>query len=221
MKAIAIRTCAVLLVLPLFTAAHAENMLGVGAKAGTLGLGIEGTWRPSKYFDIRFGANQYDYDDSGTFASINYDAQLNLDNLYVTGNFTFPSSPLRLTLGAYENGNEFNGTSDDNGPILFLGGDPYPSDAVGTLTSGASFEGPSPYVGVGYDFTVFGRIGMNLDFGVLWQGEPDVTLTADGVLSGDPTFEASLESERLLLEEELNDLKVWPVVSLGFVVNFL
>ena len=221
MKTITIRTCMVLLVLPLFTTANAENLLGVGAKAGTLGIGVEGTWRPTKMFDIRFGANQYDYVDNGFYASVYYDAQLNLDSFYLTGNFNFPSSPLRLTIGAYENGNELNGTSGDNGPIMFLGGDPYPSDAVGVLTSNASFDGPSPYVGVGYDFTVFGRIGMNLDFGVLWQGEPEVSLAADGALSGDPTFEASLEAERLLLEEELSDMKVWPVVSLGFVVNFL
>ena len=68
---------------------------------------------------------------------------------------------------------------------------------------------------------VFGTVGMNLDFGVLWQGSPEVTLTADGVLSGNPTFEASLEAERVMLEDELGTLKAWPVVSLGFVVNFL
>ena len=210
----------VLLVLPLFTTANADNMLGIGAKAGTLGIGVEGTWRPIKYFDVRLGANQYDYEDNGRHASINYDAELNLDNYYITGNLNFPASPFRLTVGAYENGNEFNAASGDNGPIISIGGDPYPSDAVGTVTSNASFDGPSPYVGVGYDFTIFGRFGMNLDFGVLLQGEPEVTLDADGVLAGDPTFEASLEAERLLLEEELSDMKVWPVVSLGFVVNF-
>ena len=216
-----IRTFVLLLALPAFTAANAENMLGVGAKAGTLGLGVEAMWRPVSFMDIRFGANQYDYEDNGYYANVNYDAVLNLDTYYVTGNLHFPASPFRLTMGVYQNGNEVNGTSAENDPILFIGGDPYPADAVGTLTTQATFASQSPYVGVGYDVRVFGTIGLNLDFGVLWQGSPEVALSADGALSGDPTFEASLDAERLLLEEELSDMKVWPVVSLGFVVNFL
>jgi len=74
---------------------------------------------------------------------------------------------------------------------------------------------------VGYDFSLFGKVGMNLDFGVLWQGSSNVEIGVDGVLAGDPTFQASLEAERLELEDEISDYKVWPVISLGFVVNFL
>ena len=221
MKTTILRTCVPLLALPLFTTANADNLLGIGARAGTLGLGVEATFRPLKFMDIRLGANQYDYADNGFYANVNYDAELNLDNYYVTANFLFPASPLRLTLGAYQNGNEFNGTSGDNAPILFVGGDPYPTDAVGTMTTQATFSSTSPYFGVGYDFKLFGAVGMNLDFGVLWQGSPEVSLSADGVLSGDPAFEASLEAERLLFEHELSSMKAWPVVSLGFVVNFL
>ena len=62
---------------------------------------------------------------------------------------------------------------------------------------------------------------MNLDFGVLWQGSPRVEIASDDFLSGNPTFEASLEAERQELEDNLSDYKIWPVVSLGFVVNFL
>ena len=105
--------------------------------------------------------------------------------------------------------------------IIVVGGDPYPSDAVGTVSSNASFASTSPYLGFGYDFTLFGTVGLNLDFGVLWQGSPEVSIAADGILSDDPTFEASLEAERLALEDDISDFKVWPVASLGFVVNFL
>ena len=62
---------------------------------------------------------------------------------------------------------------------------------------------------------------MNFDLGVLWQGEPSVTLTADGgLLENDPTFLAALETERLELEAEFEDYKAFPVLSLGFSVNF-
>jgi hypothetical protein len=221
MKTLLIRTCVIALGLGAMSSASADNALGFGVKAGTLGLGVEGTWRPLPYLDVRFGANQFDYSDTRSETGVVYDAELNLDNYYVTGNFRFPLSPFRVTAGLYSNGNEVNAVSGDNGAIIFIGGDPYPADAVGTLSARGSFDSTSPYVGVGYDFSLFGKVGMNLDFGVLWQGSPQVEITSDGFLSGNPTFEASLEAERQELEDNLSDYKVWPVVSLGFVVNFL
>lgn len=200
-------------------AAHADNDFGLGIKAGTLGAGLEGTWRPLPYLDIRIGANMYDFEDSGSQAGVNYNAELNLESYYGTLNFRFPMSPMRVTVGAFGNGNELNMVSMDS-TFVTIGGDIYPSDAVGTLTSTTSFAGTAPYLGVGFDFSLFRKVGMNLDFGVLWQGEPEVTLLADGPLASDPGFQSSLEAERQELFEEVKDFKAWPVLSLGFVVNF-
>ena len=216
-----LRACMLLLALAASGNASADHNFGVGVKAGTLGIGVEGTWRPLPYIDLRLGANQFDYAENGVYGGVNYDAEINLDNYYVTGNVHFPLSPFRLTGGLYSNGNEFNAVSGDNGAIILIGGDPYPADAVGTLSATAAFDSTSPYFGVGFDFTVLGKVGLNLDFGVLWQGSPQVSMSADGLLAGNPTFAESLEAERAELENELGDYKAWPVVSLGFVFNFL
>ncbi len=216
-----LRACVLLSAFAVTGTAVADHNFGVGVKAGTLGIGVEGTWRPLPYIDLRVGANQYDYKDSGLYGGVNYDAEFNLDNYYVTGNLRFPLSPFRLSGGLYSNGNEFNAVSGDNGAIIFIGGDPYPADAVGTLSAGAAFDSTSPYVGVGFDFTVLGKVGLILDFGMLWQGSPQVSMSADGPLAGIPMFEASLDAERAELEDQLSDYKAWPVVSLGFVFNFL
>ncbi len=221
MTTLSLRVCALIAALTATGTALADHNFGVGVKAGTLGIGVEGTWRPLPYLDLRAGANQYDYSDSGFYTGINYDAEINLDSYYVTGNLSFPLSPFRLTGGLYSNGNEFNASSGDNGAIIVIGGDPYPADVVGTLSAKAAFDSTSPYFGVGFDFTVLGKVGMNLDFGVLWQGSPQVSMATDGLLAGDPIFEASLDAERAELENELGDYKAWPVVSLGFVFNFL
>ena len=221
MKNLSLRLCLLIAGLAATGTALADHNFGVGVKAGTLGIGVEGTWRPLPYIDFRAGTNQYDYSDSGNFAGINYDAEANLDNYYVTGNLRFPLSPFRLTGGLYSNGNELNARSGDNGAIIFVGGDPYPADAVGTLSATAAFDNTSPYFGVGFDFTLLGKLGMNLDFGVLLQGSPRVSVAADGLLAGNPTFEASLDAERAEIENELGNYKAWPVVSLGFVFNFL
>ena len=199
--------------------AVADNNFGVGVKAGTLGAGIEGTWRPVPYLDVRVGTNFFDYDDTGTQAGVNYDATLSLDTIYATANFHFPLSPMRVTAGLHSNGNELKLESAEEGSFE-IGGTTYTGAEVGTLRSTSTFSSTSPYLGFGFDFSVAGKVGLNLDLGVLWQGDPDVSVAADGLLASDPTFLQSLEEERLELEDEVSDFKAWPVISLGFVYNF-
>ena len=194
---------------------------GVGVKAGTLGLGVEGRWSPIELIDFRAGVNSYDYDTDESTAGIDYDATLALDSYYVTGNINFPLSPLRLTAGAFANSNELQVTSQDTGgQDIELGGVTFPSDVVGTVSGGVGFDDFAPYVGVGFDFEPFDKFGLNLDIGLLWQGEPGVALSADGTGAGNPAFDAALEVERQELEDDLSDYKAWPVLSLAFIYNF-
>ena len=215
----------VLATLALFACGTASADFGVGMKAGTLGLGAEARWSPLPWIDFRFGANSYDYEDNGSQAGINYDATFVLDNYYATGNFRFPLSPFRVTAGAFSNGNEFRMQSQDNGNTTFvIGSGTFDASDVGMLKSVTSFSSTSPYVGVGFDFEVLGKVGLNLDFGVLWQGDPEVTLEASGLATAPADVQAlllpALETERLELEDEVSDFKAWPVLSLGFVYNF-
>lgn len=204
-------------------AANAD--FGVGIKAGTLGIGIEARWSPIPWFDIRAGANRYDYENNGTQAGVDYDATLVLDNYFLTANVKFPLSPFRLTVGAFSNGNEFQMVSQDTGGANFdIGGVSFSSGDVGALQSTTSFADTAPYLGVGFDFEVFGKVGLNLDLGVLWQGDPIVTLEATGLAAAPPLVQAllqpAIEIERQQLEDEMSDFKAWPVISLGFVYNF-
>ena len=198
---------------------------GVGLKAGTLGLGVEGRWKALPWLDVRVGYNTFEYDDSGTEAGVAYDGTFALDTIYATGNFRFPLSPFRVTAGVVSNGNEFTLASKDTGGLSFdIGNDTFSAADVGTLQSVTSFTSTAPYVGVGYDFEIFGKVGLNLDFGVLWQGEPSVTLEATGFDTAPQAVQdaliVELETERLELEDEMKTFKAWPVISLGFVYNF-
>lgn len=212
---------AALAALALCTCSIASADFGFGLKAGTLGVGIEGRWSFLPWLDVRLGANRYDYDDDGSQAGINYDSTFALDTFYVTGNLRVPLSPFRITAGAFDNRNEFlMGSTDMGGANFDIGGATFSAADVGTLNGVASFSAVSPYLGVGYDIEILGKVGVNLDFGVLWQGVPTVTLQADGAAADLPAFQDALELERLELEDELDDFKAWPVVSLGFVYNF-
>lgn len=218
-------TKAALIALVLTTSGAANADIGIGVKAGTLGLGLEGRWSPLPWLDLRAGVNQYDYDATGAQAGIDYDATLALDTYYLTGNFRFPLSPFRVTAGAFTNGNELQMTSQDTlGTDFNIGGVPFSSADVGALQSITSFGGTAPYLGVGFDFEIFGKAGLNFDFGVLWQGEPTVSLIATGLDTAPPQTQTlllpALEAERLELEDEVSDYKAWPVLSLSFVYNF-
>ena len=199
--------------------AVADNNFGIGLKAGTLGIGVEGMWRPLPYMDIRLGANSYEYDYDGTQAGVNYDATLNLETFYATLNFHFPVSPLRISLGAYSNGNGFDLVSAETGSYD-IGGTTFTAADIGQLTSTTSFSSTAPYLGFGFDFSIGGKVGLNMDFGVLWQDEPIVTMNSTGLLANDPTFLAAVETERQQLQDDMSSFKAWPVISLGFVFNF-
>jgi hypothetical protein len=199
--------------------ANADNNIWLGVKAGTLGVGLEGTWRPIDWLDIRLGGSKYDYNETGAQAGINYDATLGLQTYYLTGNFRFPLSPFRVTAGLYSNSNEIKMVSIDT-PTFDIGGTTYTSTEVGTLTSATSWDSTSPYFGAGFDFELLGKVGMTFDFGVLWQGDPKVSLGATGTLAGAQSFLDDLETERAELTDKVDVLKAYPVVSLGFNFNF-
>lgn len=221
MKSLRMKSLAALAVLFASASASANDAFWFGVKAGTLGVGGEVTWRPLEWLDLRAGANWYDYDDNGGQAGIDYDGTLALNNYYLTGNFRFPLSPFRLTAGAYQNQNELQLVSQDAASYL-IGNNPTPYTPadVGTITAVAGFDSVSPYIGAGFDFDVMDRLGLSLDFGVLWQGEPTVTMTADGLLGSDPGFLADLNDEIADLQDDVSDLKAYPVVSLGVSFNF-
>ncbi|HSG97127.1 MAG TPA: hypothetical protein VLA11_03980 [Woeseiaceae bacterium] len=210
----------------LLASGSAAADFGVGVKAGTLGLGVEARWDPPvPWFDLRVGYNRYDYDAAADYAGIDYDATLALDNYYLTGNIKFPASPFRLTLGAYSNGNELQMLSADAGGLtLDIGGAPFPVAAIGALRSTTSFDSTAPYAGVGFDFEVLGKAGLNLDFGVLWQGDPTVVLEATNWDNLSAVEQAllgpALAAEQAELQDEISDYKAWPVISLSLVYNF-
>jgi len=196
-----------------------DSNFGVGVKAGTLGLGLEVRWDALPIVDFRLGANSYELDADDSYAGIEYEGTLDLETYYLTANFNFPLSPFRITAGVFSNGNELNMTSAVAGDFI-IGGDPYTAAQVGTLTTNTSFESTAPYLGIGLDFELFGKAGLNFDLGMLWQDVPLVTLEANGLLANDPFFQASLAAEQQDLTDDLSDFKAYPVISLAFVYNF-
>lgn len=215
-----IAACTALLAGSVGTANADDSNWGVGVKAGTLGLGVEARWAGLPWVDLRIGGNAYTYETNQRYANVRYDTELDLQTYYLTANFHFPLTPLRFTAGAFSNGNEATMVAAETGDFT-LGGQTWTQAQVGTLTGSTTFGSTSPYAGFGLDFELFGKAGLNFDVGVLWQGEPEVSLVAvGGTEQGNPLFEASLQAEAEALSRDISNLKAYPVVSLSFVYNF-
>jgi hypothetical protein len=203
------------IVLPLGCGTVAADSIAVGAKAGTTGLGIEATWRLTDSVNLRGGYYAFDYGTDLEEEGVEYDGDLKLRNAAVFADWHPFGGSFRLSAGGVQSGNKFLGSADGD---LDVGDSTY----AGQLEAEVSWSGLAPYLGIGFGNAMRGgRLSFSFDLGVMFTGSPDVRL--DGSVN-DPALEDAfaedLARERDNLEDELSDVKYYPVVSLGFAYRF-
>lgn len=203
------------IVLPLGSGTAAAGSFAVGGKAGTTGLGIEATWRLTDSVNLRGGYYAFDYGTDLEEEGVEYDGDLKLRNAAVFADWHPFGGAFRLSAGGVQSGNEFLGSADGD---LDVGDNTY----AGQLEAEVSWSGLAPYLGIGFGNAMRGgRLSFSFDLGVMFTGSPDVRL--DGSVN-DPALEDAfaedLARERDNLEDELSDVKYYPVVSLGFAYRF-
>ena len=193
----------------------------VSGKVSTLGVGVEVTTRITPRLNARLGLNAFDYDHSVTEGGIKYDLDLQLRSFSGLLDWHPFAGSFRLSGGLLVNRNEFSAQAGFTTPQL-IGGRTYTPAEIGTLRSNIGFPGLAPYVGIGWGNAVEEgrRWGFVIDLGVVFQGSPDVSLTADGGLVADPIFQADLAREREELAEGLDAFRYYPVIALGISYKF-
>lgn len=198
--------------------AHAEGH-AIGGKAGLLGLGIEYSYSISERIAFRGALYGSGYSFDATEGGIDYDFELNWDSLAVGVDLHPFTGPFRLSLGLLANDNGLSATSTPNQPVQ-VGNTFYTPAEVGTLSGSVGFDGTTPFVGLGWDWSKSKRVGFSLDLGIVSQGSPDVVLVASGLLINDPNFATDLAAEEAELEDALGDLDVLPFASFGVTFRF-
>lgn len=202
----------------------------VDTHAGTMGVGVGGAIQITRNLNTRFGLNGYELsesldieDDSG----LEYDGsvEMEMDNQYLLFDW-YPSrrSAFRVTLGGYLNGNEMSASAmvtDNNTQI----GDA--DAAVGTsATVTLSFKDTAGYAGIGWGNTFRkGLLHFGIDFGVVFQGEPILSLAVvDSCSPGCTISQEDVDQERQELEDEnkdaLDKLEAWPLLQVNLGFNF-
>jgi len=207
--------------------AQASDEWAVGTSASTLGLGLEITKPINNQFNMRFGINKYADTLSREIDQVNYDANISLQTVAFntdwhpfTGGFT---NGLRLTGGFMINNNEITGTAAPADNLTFTIGDTdYSYLADVNVNSKIGFKKIAPYLGFGYDKVSKHNRGLSLtaDFGVLFQGTPEIDTPTVSGADSNLIQQADLDREVLKIEEDLEDFKIWPVISIGLNYQF-
>jgi len=196
--------------------------LGVGAKVGTLGFGGDVIGRINDSLNMRLGLQgiSYNYDD--TYSNIDYDTDLKLFSGMLLADWFPFSNNFRLSAGLMVNDNEVTLTGRPRHGTFNIGGVTYPAYLVGSLTGTVDFNSIAPYAGIGYGgvFSDKSNWSFFFDLGVLFQGSPNVSYSANGPLASDPVFQAQLEKERKELEDDIDEYKYYPVLSMGVTYKF-
>ena len=212
--------------------------IGVGAKISLLGIGGEAAVALTRRINVRGGFNFFNYSDTFSKDGIGYGAQLafrsaeaHLDLFPFAGGFHL--SPGLL----FYNDNHISATASvPPGQAFTLGGASYTSSAANPVTGTAKlgFNKAAPMVTIGFGNLIprnRRRFSLSTEFGVAYTGAPKASLALAGTACSnpavicvnagtDPTVQSNVQSEVAKVNHDVSVLKIWPIASVGFAVNF-
>lgn len=194
----------------------------MGAKASTLGLGVEGNVGLLPRLKFRTGVNLFYFSLDADTSNIDYNVEVDLVSFPVVLDLhPFRDSGFRISAGVLINYNhaDLEGVSKNGYKI---NGTVYSAEQLGTLSGDVDFNKISPYVGIGWETSAGKTKGWSFscDLGVAYHGKADVELKASSPLNGDPIFQKALAKEEQEIEDNLADYQFYPVVSIGVTYKF-
>jgi hypothetical protein len=198
--------------------------LGIAAKVGTLGIGVDVSKSLTPQINGRLGVNFGNVGLNRTDSGIDYDAQLKLSSVQLFGDYyPFSSSSFRVTGGFVAQNNRVAVTSkpSSNGTYT-IAGNQYAASSVGTLNGEYAYGNSiAPYLGIGIGKSTNEGLGFNADLGVMFTGSPKVSLTASNpTFNNNATTRAQIDNQARQTENDLRGFNVYPVLSVGVSYGF-
>jgi hypothetical protein len=188
--------------------AVAAQGIAFGARVGTLGLGGEVAIQLTERLVVRGGMGITPLEPGVSFGDV--DVKLKMPTVYLNdavrlgGGVLFRRRDPEVT-GSFSAAQDIGGTS-------------FTPQEIGTLTGVIVSNRKAPYVLLGFGRHTAPGVGLFLDLGFAFMGDPTVQLGArDGTLSDtvDPLMSA-LQQEAADFESDMRGyLRFWPILSLG------
>ncbi len=197
--------------------------LGVTARVGTLGVGLDVAKSFTSQIDGRLGFNFGSIGTNRTDSGISYDSTLNLSSVQLFGDFYPFGSGFRVTGGLLSQNNRFSVTSTPSAAGTYtIDNTQFSASDVGNLTGEFKYANSiAPYLGIGFGKPANEGLGFNADLGVMFTGAPKVSLNASNpTFNNDPTTRAQLDAQVRQTENDLKGFNVYPVLSIGLSYGF-
>jgi len=201
-------------------AVQAESVsgLGIGVKAGTLGLGADITKSITDTINARVGFNSYKFTTSGEEGDVDYDIDLKWQSTALLLDWHPGGGSFHLTAGYMLNGNKLDMRAKPTSTYT-IGDTTYTQAEVGTLTGTVDMD-DGPYIGLGWGNAARKGFGFSVELGALYQGSPSAQLTATGTLASDPLFQQELAKEEAKANDSLDSYKWYPQIAIGVSYGF-
>jgi len=208
------------------TSIWSNRLYNVGLTAGTLGAGINVATPINDSFQLRLNVNGAKYSHTQKEEDVDYDADLKFANVgLLVDYFPFESVGFHLTGGAYYNGNKIDASGKPNASgNIEINDIEYDVTELGKLDAKLDFDKFAPYAGIGWgnDSRSEG-FGFSLDLGVL-VGQTHVGLTptygSAATAAVRQSIDADIVAEQKKLDDDLDKLKVYPVIMFGVTYTF-
>ncbi|MDD9892730.1 MAG: hypothetical protein OXT49_04370, partial [Gammaproteobacteria bacterium] len=197
-----------------------QGNFAVGFSAGTLGAGVDAIYGVSDRLNLRANFRAFDrsadFEADGNGSELDYSGDLELSNLGFGIDYHPFDGGFRFSAGLQISGNEVTATATCNraGGCSFGNGIiPQGSSA----TANFDLSGTHPYVGIGWGNPVSDGIpfGLFFDFGLMFQGTPEVSVVAQCDAAFQAQCDSDAEDEERELQEDAEDFEVYPIVNVG------
>jgi len=206
--------------------------LGVGAKAGINGAGLNLSVGLTKTINLRLSVSQVSIDDETESVTVgddgaegDIDAELEFDfgsNAVVLDWHVF-NGGFRVTAGMFKQ----TGAVDLTGSLqsdIIVDGQPLATTDLGDISGEVKLsDSYQPYLGIGWGRAAGGKGGFSFtaDIGVAMldpKVEFNATVNPGGNFADQAELDATLRDLENDAEDDLDDLEIWPVASIG--VNY-
>ncbi len=202
-------------------AGAAFDKWALGFKTGTLGLGGELTTSLAPNVNLRGSIQWLDLDFDVEFDDIDYDVDVDFFNPLLLVDWYPFQGGFRVSGGLLFNGSDISLDATPSEAIEI--GDRYYAPAeIGSLRGESDFDDIAPYVGIGFSNPLSrnGHWGFTADAGVAFIGSPNVDLRVTGPSAADPELLADLAKEEREIEDDLDKVRFYPVLSLTLYYRF-
>jgi hypothetical protein len=193
----------------------AAQGFGFGFRAGTLGLGGEAAMGLGERVVARAGIGWNPYDPDIALSEIDVTAEL--PTWYSAGLDFYLNGAVRIGAGVLFKPDDptLSAVFTQNQEI---GGQTFTPQQIGTLVGVIDSRDGVPYALVGFGRHTAPGVGLFVDFGVAFLGDPDFRLDAEGgsLSSGSGPLRDALDTEEQEFEDDAGAyLRFWPIINLG------